>query len=73
MPDTHAAYRELEPQVAVMGAASGLSRTIDTRRPRKLTAAQRAQVERHPEESRLESSYQGQVQNHWKREREADL
>ncbi len=49
MPDTHAAYRGLEPQVAVMRAASGMSRTIDTRRPRKLTAMQWAQVDRHPE------------------------
>lgn len=49
MPDTHAAYRGLEPQTALMRAASGMSRTIDRRRPRRLTAAQHAEVNRHPE------------------------
>jgi len=49
MPDTHAAYRGLEPQVAVMRAASGMSRTIDLRRPKQLTESQRAEVDRHPE------------------------
>ncbi|MCJ1473139.1 hypothetical protein MMC13_001790 [Lambiella insularis] len=49
MPDTHAAYRGLEPQVAVMRAASGMSRTIDRRRPKQLTESQRAEVDRHPE------------------------
>lgn len=32
-----------------MRAASGMSRTIDRRRPRKLTSAQKAEVARHPE------------------------
>ncbi len=32
-----------------MRAASGMSRTIDRRRPRKLEAAQKAEVDRHPE------------------------
>lgn len=49
MPDTQAAYRGLEPQTALMRAASGLSRTIDPRRPRRLTIAQQAEVRRHPE------------------------
>ena len=49
MPDTQAAYRGLEPQTALMRAASGMSRTIDPRRPRRLTTAQRAEVQRHPE------------------------
>ena len=47
--DTGAAYRGLEPQTALMRLASGMSRTIDRRRPRKLDAAQRAEVDRHPE------------------------
>ncbi|KAL9580150.1 MAG: hypothetical protein Q9212_004664 [Teloschistes hypoglaucus] len=49
MPDTQAAYRGLKPQTALMRAASGMSRTIDPRRPRKLNLAQRAEVDRHPE------------------------
>lgn len=49
MPDTQAAYRGLKPQTALMRAASGMSRTIDPRRPRKLSLAQKAEVDRHPE------------------------
>ena len=49
MPDTQAAYRGLKPQTALMRAASGMSRTIDPRRPRKLTLAQQAEVDCHPE------------------------
>ncbi|KAL9582090.1 MAG: hypothetical protein Q9212_003502 [Teloschistes hypoglaucus] len=49
MPDTQAAYRGLKPQTALMRAASGMSRTIDPRRPRKLNLAQQAEVDRHPE------------------------
>ena len=49
MPDTHAAYRGLKPQTALFRVASGMSRTIDPRRPRKLTAAQQTEVDRHPE------------------------
>ena len=49
MPDTQAAYRGLKPQTALMRAASGMSRTIDPRRPRKLNATQQAEVDRHPE------------------------
>ena len=49
MPDTQAAYRGLKPQTALMRAAGGMSRTIDPRRPRKLTPAQQAEVDRHPE------------------------
>ncbi|KAL9581459.1 MAG: hypothetical protein Q9203_005884, partial [Teloschistes exilis] len=44
-----AAYRGLKPQTALMRAASGMSRTIDPRRPRKLNLAQQAEVDRHPE------------------------
>jgi len=49
MPDTHAAYRGLKPQTALMRAASGMIRTIDPRRPRRLNLAQQAEVDRHPE------------------------
>jgi len=49
MPDTQAAYRGLKPQTALMRAASGMSRTIDPRRPRKLNLTQQAEVDRHPE------------------------
>ena len=49
MPDTQAAYRGLKPQTALMRVASGMSRTIDPRRPRKLTLAQQAEVDRHPD------------------------
>lgn len=44
MPDTQAAYPSLKPQTALMRAARGMSRTIDSRRPRKLTPAQQAEV-----------------------------
>ena len=47
--DTQAIYRGLDPQTAVMRAASGMSRTIDRRQPRTLTEDQLAQVGRHPE------------------------
>ena len=53
MPDTQAAYRGLKPQTALMRVASGMSRTIDPRRPRKLNLAQQAEVDRHPEVSLL--------------------
>ena len=49
MPDTQAAYRGLKPQTALMRAAGGMSRTIDPRRPRRLTPAQQAEVDCHPE------------------------
>ena len=49
MPDTQAAYRGLKPQTALMRAASGMSRTIDPRRPRRLSLAQQAEVDHHPE------------------------
>lgn len=48
MLDTQAAYRGLKPQTALMRAASGMSRTIDLRRP-KLNLAQQAEVDRPPE------------------------
>ena len=49
MPDTQAAYRSLKPQTALIRAASGMSRTIDPRRPRKLSLAQKTEVNRNPE------------------------
>ncbi|KAI4087622.1 MAG: hypothetical protein L6R37_008299 [Teloschistes peruensis] len=49
MPDTQAAYRGLRPQTALIQAASGMSHTIDPRRPRKLNLAQQAEVDRHPD------------------------
>lgn len=60
MPDTQAAYRGLEPQTALMRAASGMSRTIDRRRPRRLTAAQQAEVDRHSEVRLLRRRLQSQ-------------
>jgi len=47
--DTQAAFRGLEPQTALMRAASSMSRTIDPRRPTELSEEQQAQVRRHPE------------------------
>ncbi|MCJ1453919.1 hypothetical protein MMC28_004268 [Mycoblastus sanguinarius] len=49
MPDTQAAYRGLKPQTALMRVASGMSRTIDSRRLKRLNLAQQAEVDRHPE------------------------
>ena len=62
MPDTQAAYRGLEPQTALMRAASGMSRTIDQRRPRKLTAAQQAEINRLPKVRALYQRLQSQRQ-----------
>lgn len=62
MPDTQAAYRGLEPQTALMRAASRMSRTIDRRRPRKLTTAQQAEANRHPEVRLLYRRLQSQRQ-----------
>ena len=47
--DTQAAYRSLKPQIDVLRAASGLSRTIDPKRPQRLNKAQRDHVDRRPE------------------------
>lgn len=47
--DTQAVYRGLEPQVALTRFASGMSRTIDTRQPRRLNRYQLAEVDQHPE------------------------
>ena len=47
--DTQAIYRGLEPQTAVMRAASGMTRPLDPRRPRHLTDIELAEVKRHPE------------------------
>jgi len=46
--DVVAAYRGFDPQIALLRAATGLSRTIDKRRPWKLKAEQRRQVQDHP-------------------------
>lgn len=46
--DTQAAYRYLPPQMAIIRAATGMSRTIDKRRPRHLTQAQQEEAHRHP-------------------------
>lgn len=46
--DTQAAYRGLPAQSAVMRAASGMSRGVDARRPRKVSAEQLHQIEKHP-------------------------
>ena len=47
--DTKATRRGLEPQTVLMQIASGISRTIDSQRPRTLNDAQRAEVDQHPE------------------------
>ena len=49
MPDTQATYHGLKPQTTLMRAAGGMSRTIDHHRPKKLTLAQQAEVDCHPE------------------------
>ncbi len=47
MLDTQIVYRDLKSQIALMRAASEMSRTIDSRRSRKLNLAQQAKVDRH--------------------------
>ena len=47
--DLQAIVRGLPPQEELMRAASGMSRSIDQRRPRSLNASQLAQVRQHPE------------------------
>ncbi|GIZ48168.1 hypothetical protein CKM354_001124100 [Cercospora kikuchii] len=47
--DTQAAYRGLEPQTAIIRAASGMSRSIDPCRPQSLNEQQVAQMRKHPE------------------------
>ncbi|KAF2216846.1 hypothetical protein CERZMDRAFT_92918 [Cercospora zeae-maydis SCOH1-5] len=47
--DTQAAYRGLEPQSSFVRVASGMLRSIETRRPRKLTETQAFDVTQHPE------------------------
>lgn len=47
--DTAAAYRGIEPQGSLLRVASGMSRTIDTRRPCKLTRTQKAEIRQYPE------------------------
>lgn len=46
--DTQAAYRGLASQSSVIRAACRMRRSIDPRRPRKLTAEQLSQVNKHP-------------------------
>ena len=55
MPDTQATYRSLKPQTALLRAASGMSRTIDPRRPRNLNAFQE-EVDRYPKVTDLRLS-----------------
>ena len=62
MPDTQAAYRGSNPQTALMRAASGMSRNIDPRRPRKLNATQQAEVDRHPEVRLLRRKFKSLLQ-----------
>lgn len=50
--DTQAAYRGLPAQSAVMRAASGMSRGLDVRRPRKVPTEQLSQIEAHPKVER---------------------
>ena len=47
--DLQAIVRGLAPQAELMRAASGMSRSIDQRRPRALNPSQLAQVRQHPE------------------------
>ncbi|GIZ43092.1 hypothetical protein CKM354_000633300 [Cercospora kikuchii] len=47
--DTQAAYRGLEPQTAIIRAASGMSRSIDPDRPQSLNDQQLLQIKKHPE------------------------
>ena len=47
--DLQAIFRGLPPQAELMRAASGMSRSIDQRRPRALNPSQLAQVRQHPE------------------------
>ncbi|EME85029.1 uncharacterized protein MYCFIDRAFT_214924 [Pseudocercospora fijiensis CIRAD86] len=51
--DTNAIYQGLQPQVQLMRTATGMTRTIDTRRPRALTDQQHAEIESHTETKRL--------------------
>jgi len=46
--DVLAAYRGLNPQIVLLRAATGLSRTIDKRRPWRLEAEQRRRVQDYP-------------------------
>lgn len=46
--DTQAAYRGIPAQSAILRAASGMSRGLDARRPRKVSADQLHQIEKHP-------------------------
>jgi len=46
--DTQAVVRGIQPQHAIMRAACTMSRTIDHRRPRRLTPEQSASVNNHP-------------------------
>lgn len=46
--DTQAIVRGIQPQDALMRAACTMSRSIDSRRPRRLTPEQSASVNDHP-------------------------
>ena len=47
--DTQAIYRGLDPQTDVIRAASGMTRSIDPRCPRRLSKSQLDEVKQHPE------------------------
>ncbi|KAI9893013.1 MAG: hypothetical protein M1814_000897 [Vezdaea aestivalis] len=47
--DAQAAFRGLEPQTALIRAASGMSRSIDRRRPTALTSEQQREIDMRPE------------------------
>ncbi|KAF2752834.1 hypothetical protein EJ05DRAFT_505659 [Pseudovirgaria hyperparasitica] len=51
--DTQAAFRGLEPQTDVMRVATGMSRTIDKRRPTRLNPEQQEEAHRHPRVQKL--------------------
>ncbi|OCK73115.1 hypothetical protein K432DRAFT_430744 [Lepidopterella palustris CBS 459.81] len=51
--DTQAAYRGLQPQTAMMRAATGLKRTINKKRPRHLTLVQEEEAHQHPRVQKL--------------------
>lgn len=51
--DTQAAYRGIAPQSTVMREVSGMRRSIDPRRPRKLTSKQLEGIEKHSRVAQL--------------------
>ena len=47
MFDTQTVYRDLKSQIALMRVVSEMSRTIDSRRSRKLSFAQQVKIDRY--------------------------